>query len=102
MNKNFTKVVEDFDCQNCSKKVKGNGYTNHCPDCLWSKHVDNSPGDRASECCAMMKPSIEKVNGSNYTLKHTCSKCGHTKINKSAKDDSIEEIIKLSVTKKIK
>jgi hypothetical protein len=49
-----------------------------------------------------MKPSIEKVNGSNYTLKHTCSKCGHTKINKSAKDDSIEEIIKLSVTKKIK
>jgi hypothetical protein len=50
----------------------------------------------------MMKPSIEKVNGSNYTLKHTCLKCGHTKINKSSKDDSVGEIIKLSVAKKIK
>ena len=98
----FTRTIENFTCDHCAYAVVGNGYTNHCPDCLWSKHVDNSPGDRASECCAMMKPSIEKVNGSSYTLKHTCLKCGHTKINKSAKDDSVEEIIKLSVTKKIK
>lgn len=38
--KNFTRVIEDFICENCGTEVKGNGYTNHCPKCLWSKHVD--------------------------------------------------------------
>ena len=28
--------------------MKGNGYTNHCPKCLWSKHVDINPGDRGA------------------------------------------------------
>jgi len=93
---NFTKTVEDFDCQNCQKKVVGTGYTNHCPVCLYSKHVDNSPGDRSSECCGIMKPSLERVNSNDYILKHSCQKCGHSKLNKSAKNDNIAEIIRLS------
>lgn len=44
--KHFTKTVEDFICAHCGTHVRGNGYTNHCPECLWSKHVDNNPGDR--------------------------------------------------------
>ena len=52
----FQRKKEDFICENCNKKVKGDGYTNHCPACLWSKHVDINPGDRLAECKGMMKP----------------------------------------------
>ncbi|MST04461.1 MAG: RNHCP domain-containing protein [Candidatus Pacebacteria bacterium] len=52
----FIKVKEDFVCENCKTEVKGNGYTNHCPVCLYSKHVDVDPGDRLSKCGGLMKP----------------------------------------------
>ncbi|MBR6751902.1 MAG: RNHCP domain-containing protein, partial [Alphaproteobacteria bacterium] len=46
--KQFVKRVENFTCAHCGAEVFGNGYTNHCPKCLWSRHVDNNPGDRMS------------------------------------------------------
>ena len=55
MPKLFQKTVEDFICEHCGNKVAGDGYTNHCPNCLWSKHVDVNPGDRAAICGGMMK-----------------------------------------------
>ncbi|MEK7061411.1 MAG: RNHCP domain-containing protein, partial [Patescibacteria group bacterium] len=43
----FVKKIEDFVCKVCGTKVKGTGYTNHCPNCLYSLHVDEEvPGDR--------------------------------------------------------
>lgn len=95
MSKTFIKLKEDFVCAKCNLLVKGSGYTNHCPNCLWSRHVDNNPGDRASECCGMMRPSLESVKGDAYTLKHTCTKCGHSKVNKASKNDNINAIIEL-------
>ena len=50
----FTRVVEDFTCGQCGAAVTGDGYTNHCPLCLWSRHVDINPGDRAAECGGLM------------------------------------------------
>jgi len=61
--KQFQKRKEDFTCGNCRLSVKGNGYTNHCPRCLWSLHVDVNPGDRSEVCRGMMRPigvEIEK------------------------------------------
>lgn len=56
--KNFIHCQEDFVCEVCGTKVKGTSYTNHCPNCLWSKHVDqNVPGDRA-ELCHGLKANI--------------------------------------------
>ena len=44
----FIRREENFVCEVCGAKVKGTGYTNHCPQYLWSKHVDKLiPGDRA-------------------------------------------------------
>ena len=54
--KKFQKHTEDFTCEHCGAFLQGNGYTNHCSRCLWSKHVDNSPGDRANSCRGLMKP----------------------------------------------
>jgi hypothetical protein len=94
--KKFYRKVEDFKCLNCGQFVKGNGYTNHCPNCLWSKHEDIFPGDRKSNCGgAMMPRSIIKKKG-NFSLVHQCKKCGQMKENKIFKDDNFEVLLNLS------
>ncbi len=52
MGRKFTKIDEEFICENCGKKVEPLGYTcrNHCNNCLYSKHVDINPGDREETC----------------------------------------------------
>ena len=34
----------------------GSDHRNHCPNCLSSLHVDEEPGDRASDCGGIMEP----------------------------------------------
>lgn len=96
MQKKFQKKVEDFICENCGKEIKGSGYTNHCPFCLWSKHVDINPGDRAAKCGGMMKPVEVEIKGGEYSIIHQCVKCGYRKKNKTAPNDDFDEIIKIS------
>lgn len=42
---NMIKNDQNFICENCGKEVKKLKYTSrdHCPYCLYSKHVDNTP-----------------------------------------------------------
>ena len=94
--KKFQRKLEDFTCENCGTKVKGDGYTNHCPKCLFSKHVDINPGDRLELCGGLMKPVGVEVKGHSYIILHQCKKCGFKKRNKTAPNDNFEEIIKLS------
>lgn len=96
MQKTFTRKIEDFICEKCGYSVKGNGYTNHCPKCLWSKHVDVNPGDRAEECHGMMKPVGIIKKGDGFVITHQCQKCGFEKNNKMEEGDSMEELIKIS------
>ena len=84
--KKFKKTKEDFICQHCGFKVRGSGYTNHCPNCLWSKHVDINPGDRLAECQGLMKPIEIELKDGQYYILHQCVKCGYTKKNKVAKN----------------
>jgi len=87
--KKFQKRVEDFCCENCGTEVTGNGYTNHCPKCLYSKHVDINPGDRLNSCGSMMKPTnIETKNG-EFVIIHKCERCGVEKRNKTFSQDNL-------------
>lgn len=96
MIKNFIKKEENFVCKVCKKEVRGTGYTNHCPNCLWSRHVDEEiPGDRASKCRGLMKPIGVEIKSGEYFLIHKCQKCGKKTRNKSSSEDKLEEIIKL-------
>lgn len=97
--KGFTKTVEDFDCTHCGAVVRGNGYTNHCPNCLWSKHVDNNPGDRAATCGGMMKPVSVSPDGDRFIITHVCEVCGKTKRQRTAENDNIDAIIEISQNK---
>lgn len=94
--KKFTKKVENFICENCGKSVIGNGYTNHCPFCLYSKHVDINPGDRSCTCGGLMKPiEIQQKNG-EFVILHKCTKCGFERKNKVQENDDINKIIEIS------
>jgi rubrerythrin len=90
----FLRRIEDFTCEHCGAPVKGDGYTNHCPKCLWSKHVDTNPGDRASDCGGMMRPLRLEKEGDEYILTHRCEKCGHEKRNKMAPADDFEQALR--------
>lgn len=94
--KKFTKRVENFTCAHCGANVRGNGYTNHCPECLWSRHVDNTPGDRASDCRGMMRPVAVMGDGDGYVITHKCEKCGKVIRQHVAPDDNMDKIIAIS------
>ncbi len=87
MSETFKRVRENFICEHCGKEVQGSGYTNHCPACLWSKHVDVYPGDRAALCRALMEPVGVETRGNDYVLTHRCVVCGYEQKNKIAKED---------------
>lgn len=72
----FQKRVEDFTCEHCGAGVRGSGFTNHCPKCLWSKHVDIEPGDRRETCGGMMEPIALEGSTPQYRLVHQCTRCG--------------------------
>ena len=94
--KKFTRNIENFTCAHCGADVLGNGYTNHCPKCLWSRHVDNNPGDRQSQCCGMMRPiSIEQKDG-DFIIIHKCEICGKTIKQHTSDNDDMNVIIELS------
>ena len=99
MQKRFTKIDEEFICENCGNKVQKLGYTcrNHCPICLYSKHVDVNPGDRAENCHGSSKPiSVEIDSKKGYVIIFKCEKCGKIRRNRAADDDNMDLIIKLS------
>ena len=96
--KKFNELDEGFVCENCQKEVTPLGYTSrdHCPYCLYSKHVDINPGDRENKCRGLLKPiEIEKYKDT-YKIIYKCEKCHQTHKNIIAKDDDMNEIIKIS------
>lgn len=97
--KRFLENDEEFICENCGKKVGKLVYSSrdHCPYCLYSKHVDILPGDRSNECRGLLKPiGIEKYKDT-YKIIYKCDKCHEMHKNIAANDDNYDEIINLSV-----
>lgn len=96
--KKFTMRDEKFVCDNCGLIVKRLEYTarDHCNKCLYSKHVDIMPGDRQNECKGLLEPiGIEKFKDT-YKIIYKCERCREIHKNIVAKDDDMNEIIKLS------
>lgn len=99
--KRFNMIDEEFICENCGKKISKLNYSarDHCPYCLYSKHVDINPGDRLNNCRGMLEPiGIEKFKNS-YKIIYKCKKCNIMHKNITAHDDNIDLIIELSVKK---
>lgn len=94
----------DFKCLHCRHVISSDSYLsgvinrNHCPYCLYSRHLDlYRPGDRLSACKGAMKPAgltlkrtNKKYGGGNQgelMLIHLCTECERVSINRIAADD---------------
>lgn len=92
----FHRRVENFRCEQCGEVVIGNGFTNHCPNCLWSKHVDQNPGDRSESCRGMMEPVAITQAADRYRILHRCLQCGMTREVRSQSNDSFDAMLVLA------
>jgi RNHCP domain len=101
---------ESFRCKTCHAHVhtlpalSGVQNRNHCPYCLWSRHVDlYDAGDRLSACKAPMEPIGLTIKESRnkygsifhgeLMLIHHCNECGAVSINRIAADDMLETLL---------
>lgn len=85
-------INESFNCENCwlyVEKHPNGSARNHCPSCLYSKHLDKDfPWDRSSKCFGIMKPIGTELKKNKWTMiVHKCKKCEKKILNKLAPDD---------------
>jgi RNHCP domain len=92
-----------FTCVHCGFDVPlrapGTAHRNHCPNCLWSRHLDAAqPGDRSARCAGTMEPIAICVRGAGeWVLIHRCKACGELALNRTAGDDSALLLVQLAV-----
>ena len=96
MVKKFQKRQEDFVCEQCGAAVKGDGYTDHCPVCLFGKHVDIFPGDRLEECHGILVPIGLTTKKGGQVIEYQCEKCHEKMSNRAADNDSPETLVALA------
>lgn len=88
---------EKYICGHCGETVAGGRYNNHCPRCLWSKHLDDKiPGDRSSECQALMEPVGVTQRKGKWRIVHQCAGCKKRTVVDTAAEDNLDLIIELS------
>lgn len=92
----FKRRQEDFQCEYCGTVMHGDGYTNHCTQCLYSKHVDIFPGDRQAECQGLMEPILLARENGEEKLIHRCLLCGYAKKNRVSESDNFEALLILA------
>ncbi|MCB0824645.1 MAG: RNHCP domain-containing protein [Armatimonadetes bacterium] len=95
------RLNQPFRCLHCGASIELNGagsaHRNHCPHCLHSRHVDVSPGDRASDCQAVMEPiSVWVRSGGEWAIIHRCTGCGELSSNRVAGDDDIMRLLSIA------
>ena len=94
---------DTFRCRHCrldvSTRAPGTRHRNHCPSCLWSRHVDDDvPGDRDADCAGSMEPIAVCVreNG-EWALIHRCGGCSTVRVNSIASDDNPLLLMRIAV-----
>ncbi len=91
-----------FICINCGLTVlppeNGTEQRNHCPFCLYSRHVDLRTGDRRSGCRGDMAPiGVWVKHNKEWAIIHRCAKCGFIRTNRISGDDSETKLLTLAV-----
>jgi DNA-directed RNA polymerase subunit RPC12/RpoP len=94
-------IDDSFTCGHCHRFVgslpSGGHHRNHCPYCLYSRHVDaERSGDRANPCGGMMAPigAFQRLNG-EHVLVHRCERCGFERFNRLGADDDFDLVLSL-------
>jgi RNHCP domain-containing protein len=93
---------DSFRCRHCRldvpMAVPGTRDRNHCPSCLWSRHLDaDAPGDRAASCAGSMEPIAVSVgDDGEWALVHRCTTCAAVSVNRIAGDDNAFALMRLA------
>ncbi len=99
-----------FECGKCGTKISeiatGVRNRNHCPACLWSKHVDQEVGDRKASCQGLMKPiglkfrenrnKYKKEDVGELMIVHKCQSCDKESWCRVSGDDEPKKINELA------
>lgn len=105
----IAKTFTDFVCLHCRNFVSANRifsgveHRNHCPYCLFSRHLDlYESGDRLAACKGRMEPiglaqkALRKKypprQGGEWMVIHRCTDCGRLVTNRIAADDYPERL----------
>lgn len=102
---------DGFKCAHCRTYVScepllaGVQNRNHCPYCLWSRHLDlERPGDRLAACREKMQPvglTLKRrpkkygTERGELMLIHVCLDCGKVSINRIAADDLADRLFEV-------
>jgi RNHCP domain-containing protein len=95
--------LSSFRCSHCGLDVSthapGTAHRNHCPSCLWSRHLDDDdPGDRAADCGSAMEPIAISVRGrGEWVIIHRCTGCDDLHANRTAGDDNPLVLLRLAI-----
>jgi hypothetical protein len=104
------RLDRDFTCLHCKQFVSthpllsGVNHRNHCPYCLYSRHLDLfEAGDRLSACKGRMRPAALALKRSNnkyggrgeLMLVHLCEECGKVSLNRLAADDDADLVFEV-------
>ncbi len=94
--------TDAFTCKECGWLVvtggAGSRHRNHCPNCLYSVHLDNKPGDRSSECHGRMEPiGVGVRKNGEWAIIHRCKICGKISSNRVAADDNPMKLMALAL-----
>ena len=94
--------AESFFCKACGALVTpeggGSRHRNHCPNCLASLHVDDTPGDRAAGCGGVMDAvGVWVRRDGEWAIIHRCRRCGVLHSNRVAADDNPVKLMSLAV-----
>lgn len=98
------KCIQCHQYVSCAPIMAGVQNRNHCPACLWSRHLDwMAAGDRLSGCRAAMEPiglttkrtknKYARGRDGELMLIHRCTGCEKIVINRIAADDSAAAIL---------
>jgi hypothetical protein len=106
-----SRTDDGFHCKQCHAYVSPASFPggvrnrNHCPYCLWSRHLDlYVAGDRLAACKSPMEPigltrkiTIKKYGSDHGELMliHLCTECNRVSINRIAADDDPESVFNL-------
>ncbi|WP_108976720.1 RNHCP domain-containing protein [Leptospira ryugenii] len=92
--------TREFRCVECKKMVSPPGFgteqRNHCPNCLTSLHLDNTPGDRRAVCGSKMEAISIWVRKGEWVILHRCKGCSVIHANRIAPDDNESLLLSLA------
>jgi hypothetical protein len=97
-----SRTDSSFTCIVCRAQILtrgfGTSHRNHCPSCLWSRHLDEEPGDRANPCRQPMEPiAIEVRKDGEWAIVHRCTGCGLLRTNRIGGDDHERALLALAL-----